>query len=124
MIGVTRHPAALDQKLYQEYKLLEACVRSVVYHLKNDLEKLYAETKSSHVWYETAGFYNWKLTGKVTMAENNLWYSVIRMKWLQGDGVKMSWIKVKEGEDPCPDYRWIRCGSSEEFWRKSVRGKT
>ena len=63
-----------------ETNLLKACVRSVVYRLKNDLEKLYAETKSSHVWYETAGFYNWELTEKVNRAEKQFWYSITHMK--------------------------------------------
>ena len=96
-------PTPNDQKLYQEFKLLEACVRSVVYHLKNDLEKLHAETRSLHVWYEKAGFYKWELMENVKRAEKQLWYSITHMRWLRGDGVNTCWIRVKEGEDPYPE---------------------
>ena len=63
----------------KEYKLVRACVKSVVYNLKNDLAKLRAETKRSKVWYETTGHYNCKLEDNVTMYKMNLWFSVTRM---------------------------------------------
>ena len=104
----TYRPTPNDQKLYHEYKLLEACVRSVVYHFKKDLDKLYAETEKSRDYFEKAGFYFSDYTERVKRAENQFWHSVTYMKWLRGDRVNTCWIRVKEGEDPCPEYRWIR----------------
>ena len=88
---------ALDQTAFRQTKLLKACVRSVVYHLRKDLEKL------DDVLYweeEDAGCCGRALseTGeKVTQAQRQLWYSVQRMKWLQGNGTSVAWIRVKQG---------------------------
>ena len=93
----------------QEANLLKACVRSIVYRLKTDVETLHAATKWSHEMYAKIGFISWdSCLEQVKMAESQLWYSVHRMKWLQGDGVTMSWIKVKEWTPQGMDYRWIR----------------
>ena len=99
----------------QEVNLLKACVRSIVYRLKTDVETLHAVTKWSHELYAKLGFITWmNCLEQVKRAENQLWYSVDRMKWLQGDGRTISWIKVKQvargiyPEQPMIEYRWVR----------------
>ena len=82
--------------LDQEIKLLKDCVRSVVYHLKTDKDSLERSlTLQCRVYLDT-GFITWGSRNHIKELENKLWYSVMRMKWLKGDGVTLSWLKVKK----------------------------
>ena len=90
----------------KEYKLVRACVKSVVCNLKHDLAKLQELTNLSQLWYQTTGDYILKIEDQVTMYKMRLWFSVTRMKWIQADGVTASWFEVKE-LGPCPHYKWI-----------------
>ena len=102
---------ALDQTAFHQTKLLKACVRSVVYNLKKDLEKLddvlYWEEEDAgccgRAFSETEE--------RVTQAQRQLWYSVQRMKWLQGDGISVAWIRVKQGRI----FFWVRIDDPEHL---------
>ena len=102
---------ALDQTAFRQTRLLKACVRSVVYHLRKDLEKL------DDVLYweeEDAGCCGRALSEteeRVTQAQRQLWYSVQRMKLLQGDGTSAAWIRVKQGRI----FFWVRIDDPEHL---------
>ena len=106
------HPASLlDERLYHEKELLKACVRSVVYHVNQALEK----------WHEDTFRYNfedmtkaegpsWKTMEKVRKAKNLLWHCVERYKCLLADGTfgRVAWIRVKQrNPDGFFNFRWI-----------------
>ena len=94
--------AAIRSKAYQEAGLMKACVRSVVYHLKTNLAKLEYETDIAEQEQGCCG-HTEEVKNRIKRAEANLWHSVQRMKWLEGDGEKVAWIKVKEGKGPPPE---------------------
>ena len=111
--------------LDQEIKLLKDCVRSVVYHLKTDKDSLETGLKRQHAMYDMTGVITWESKDDIKKAENKLWKSVMHMKWLKGDGFFVLGSKSKKerttnGFEPIIA---IRCGSSKNDWRKSVRGK-
>ena len=91
--------------------LLKQCVKSVVYHLKNDLKKmdeadsiLLDEEKKSNDGATAS-----KATKeKVRKAQDQLWHSVNRFMWILGDRKTVAWIKVKEEGNPTPNFRWIK----------------
>ena len=95
----------------QETKLLSDCVRSVVYHLKTDKDSLEKAMNHAHFVYSVCGFIPWGANETIKKAEHKLWYSVMLMKWLKGDGVKWSWLKVKKERE---DYRWLRIDQPDQ----------
>ena len=48
---------------------------------------------------------------RVTQAQRQLWYSVQRMKLLQGDGTSVAWIRVKQGRI----FFWVRIDDPEHL---------
>ena len=100
---------AILSRAYRDAGLMKACVRSVVYHLKNAIVQV------EH-WEDIAEkeigcgcpFASDETEKMVKQSERKLWYSVQPMKWLQGDGEKEAWIEVKERKGPRQTYRWIR----------------
>ena len=89
----------LVETCQREANLVRACVRSVVYHLKNDKDSLETGLKRQHAMYDMTGVITWESKDDIKNAENKLWKSVMHMKWLKGDGFFGSWFQVKEGED-------------------------
>ena len=70
---------------------MKDCVRSVVYHLKTDEDSLEKAMNHAHFVYSVGGFIPWGANETIKKAEHKLWYSVMLMKCLKGDGVKWSW---------------------------------
>ena len=69
------HPASfLDQRLYHEKELLKACVRSVVYRLKQAIKKLGDETDREDLEEDKFKEASWKTKQKVKKAEHRLWH--------------------------------------------------
>ena len=110
--------AVLDQRAFNETKLMKACVRSVVYHLKNDIRVL--EDENYIAGQESGGFDAFvpeETEKRVKKAERQLWRSTIDMKWLLGTtvtgGKHVAWIKVREGNPIM--YRWVVIDAPEHL---------
>ena len=106
----------------QEAKLVKDCVRSVVYHLKTDRDSLKEGLTFQCRLYLDAGVIPWENKDHIKNLENKLWYSVMRMKWLKGDGFFVLGSKSKK-ERTTNGFEPIiasRCDSSENDWRKSL----
>ena len=65
----------------------------------------------AHFIYSVGGFIPWGANETIKKAEHKLWYSAMLMKWLKGDGVKWSWLKVKKERE---DYRWLRIDQPDQ----------
>ena len=94
-------------KWWHDYQLMKSCVNSVVYNLKADLAKLVYEVGIAEQEQGFCGHIPEEVKKRIKRARLNLWHSVQRMKWLEGDGEKVAWIKVKYGKGPRPNYRWV-----------------
>ena len=106
------HPALLlDETLYHEKELLKACVRSVVYHLNQALEKWQEEM--IRVEFEDATKAegpSWKPWKKSEKAKKLLLHCVERYKCLLAEGTfgRVAWIRVKQrNPDGFFNFRWI-----------------
>ena len=97
----------LVERCQRESKLVYDCVKSVVYHLRTDIEKLEDEKDKQLEEEGTAGTASPATKIKVRTAEWQLYWSTIRMKHLLGctltGGGLRSWIRVEDGND----YKWV-----------------
>ena len=93
----------LVERCQRESKLVRDCVKSVVYHLRTDIENLDDEKDKQSEEELTAGTASEATKLKVRTAEWQVYWSTIRMKHLLGctltGGGLRSWIRVADGDD-------------------------
>ena len=97
----------LVERCQRESKLVRDCVKSVVYHLRTDIENLDDEKDKQLEEELAAGTASEATKFKVRTAEWQVYWSTIRMKHLLGctltGGGLRSWIRVADGDD----YKWV-----------------
>ena len=102
-------------KLGYDGQLINDCVKSIVYHLKTNLAKLEYELDIAEQEQGCSGHTDEEVKKRIKNARANLWHSVQRMKWLEADGGKVAWVRVKSGKGPRPNYRWVQIDDADHI---------
>ena len=102
-------------KWWHDCQLIKDCVKSVVYNLKTALAKLEYEIDIAEQEQGCSGHTDEEVKKRIKSARANLWHSVQRMKWLEADGGKVAWVRVKSGKGPRPNYRWVQIDDADHI---------